>query len=471
MPPKAPFPARFRRRLAIAFVLFAGISAGVLALGAGAAVGSYRHHAFRERSRLDVLSDLRLLASGSPPSVIAGRLENAEEPGGPGVVVVADGETRSSVERLEIDDVPEGLRVAASAQQGQLVEGSAHVGGSPYLVIGVVPDDVEAELYFFFPETDLLESITELRVALGLGWLAVVAAAGIAGHVVARRTLRPVHDAAAAAQSVAEGLLATRLPVDGDDEFGRLAGSFNEMVTALEDKISALAAARDRETRFNADVAHELRTPLGALVTAASMLDGRAGDLPADLRRPVELVVEGARRLHRLADELLELHRLEVGQEDPVLDTIDLADAVRSSVRAHGWDDVRVTADGPVLVDADRIRLEGILVNLVTNGLQHGGGEVDVEVGSDVRCAHVTVRDDGPGIAAEELPHLFDRYHKVSRSRTAPSGQDRASSGGSGLGLAIAAENARLLGGGIAVESRPGQGATFRLTLPRSEGA
>ena len=469
--PAAPYPARFSRRLSIAFVLVAGLSAGALALGAGISVTSQRHASFRDRARQSVLSDLRLLSRGSGPELIAARLENREQPGAPGVVIAAGGTIISSVERLDVGDVPADLRAEAEARAGELVEGNTTLDGDPYLVIGAAPDEVDADLYWFFPQRDLRDALREMRNALVLGWLAVLAVSGFVGNVVAKRTLRPVRTAAAAAQSVTEGLLETRLPVAGDDEFGRLAASFNEMVAAVEEKIAALAEARDRESRFNADVAHELRTPLGALVTAASLLEARSDDLPVDLRRPVQIVVEGARRLHRLADELLELHRLEVGTEEALVELVDLSEAARASVRAHGWEDdvVVETPDAPVTVETDRHRLERILVNLLANALEHGGAGVRVRVAVEGADAVLAVSDQGLGIHPAELPHLFDRYYKVSRSRTGPQ-RGRASSGGSGLGLAIVAENARVLGGRIEAASEPGRGAVFTLRLPLPGG-
>ena len=128
------------------------------------------------------------------------------------------------------------------------------------------------KLYFFFPENGLRHELSVLRNVLfgGVGILVLLAA--LAGIVLARSTLRPVARASTAARSLAEGLLETRLPVEGRDEFGAWAQSFNEMAAALEAKIGELQAAQARERRFTADVAHELRTPLTALMGEASLL-------------------------------------------------------------------------------------------------------------------------------------------------------------------------------------------------------
>lgn len=461
------FPVGFRRRLAVAFLLVAGISAGALALGSAVVMESQRGGAFAQRARDNVVRDLRLLRAGSSPRLVADRLQSPSEPGGPGVVVVREEGAISSVDQLDVSDVPSSLHLA-DVEPGELQETVTELDGEPYLVIGVRAAEVNADLYYFFPRADLLRALSEFRRTLGIGWLAVVAAAGIAGSLVARRTLRPVQDAADAAQAVAEGLLETRLQVAGRDEFAQWASSFNEMVGALDEKIAALAAARDRERRFNADVAHELRTPLGALVTSASLLEARAGELPASVQRPLALVVEGARRLHRLTDELLELHRLEVGQELVDWEVLDVGDSLSAAIRAHGWeDDIALERRNPAPVHADRRRLDRIVVNLLSNALDHGEPPVIATVDVEGEQAVVTVRDHGPGIPAEDVPYLFDRYYKVSRSRTTPAGS-RRSSGGSGLGLAIAAENAKLLGGGIALTNLA-DGTAFSVRLPLAQ--
>jgi two-component system sensor histidine kinase MtrB len=119
---------------------------------------------------------------------------------------------------------------------------------------------VAAEFYFFFSEKPCATT-PQLQTILLVGWCIVVVLSAAAGALVARRVLRPIGQASAAAHALAEGLLETRLPVETDDEFGAWAASFNEMAEALEEKIHALSEAQARERRFTSDVAHELRTP------------------------------------------------------------------------------------------------------------------------------------------------------------------------------------------------------------------
>ena len=146
------------------------------------------------------------------------------------------------------------------------------------------------KLFFFVPLTDLHRGVREFAVVLLLGWAMAVLASAAFGDLVARRALRPVRAAADASQALAEGLLETRLP-PSHDEFGQWADAFNRMADALAAKIQALSESQDRERRFTSDVAHELRTPLAAMVSAAGMLGEELDTLPPSRRPPAALLV------------------------------------------------------------------------------------------------------------------------------------------------------------------------------------
>ena len=466
---RGAFPTGFRRRLAVMFVIVAGMSAGALAAGAYVTVDSYRTRTFGTRARAEVREDVRLLAAGAPAAALAARIANTEQPGGPGTLVVSAGEVSSSLETLEAGDLPPGLREEALEEPGEIAEARADVNGVSMLVLGTVDEETRTELFAFFPRTELERSLDELRTTLSIGWIIVLLVAAVAGSLVARRALRPVASAAAAARSVAEGLLDTRLPVEGKDEFGEWATSFNEMVAALEEKIRALGEARDRERRFSADIAHELRTPLGTVLTAVTHVAGRASELPpAEIDAATTLVVEAARRLDRLTAELLELHRLEAGHEDLDLEEIDLLELTRHVVAAHGWTrSVGITADGDMRVISDRRRLERILVNLLANAMQHGGPPVRVRLSSTPRGWTVDVVDGGTGISGAQAARIFDRHHKGDSQRSGAGGSGRS---GSGLGLSIALEAARSLGGSLhVVSSDAASGGHFRVSLPPAD--
>jgi two-component system sensor histidine kinase MtrB len=266
-----------------------------------------------------------------------------------------------------------------------------------------------------------------------------------------------VRQASEAAGALAEGLLETRLPVETNDEFGAWAAAFNEMAEALEEKIRALSEAQARERRFTSDVAHELRTPLTALAAEAALLGEQLDRMPAEARRPAQLLVEDVGRLRRMVEELMEISRLDVGRENVRMEPVDLGALAAGVLRSRGWD-TSVSLDAePIVVETDRRRAERVVSNLIENAVAHGGRDVAVRVGRDGTGAIVEVGDRGPGIAPKHLPHLFERFYKADPAR---------SGGGSGLGLAIALENARLLGGRIDAWSEVGAGSRFTLTLP-----
>jgi two-component system sensor histidine kinase MtrB len=436
-----------RRRLTIVLALAVGLS------GAALAAGSYfvvRHNLLADSVDSSVVQTRRNLeVARAFRGESAQRLIQAYRSRGDFETVV----TRSGHAFLSglvtLRSVPPGLRTIVD--RGELGYQRTSVAGTNYLVTAT-PAANGTRLYFFFSEDGLRHELAVLRNILLAGVGILVLLAALAGVVLARSALRPVARASDAARSLAEGLLETRLPVEGRDEFGAWAQSFNEMAAALEAKIAALSAAQARERRFTADVAHELRTPLTALMGEASLLAEHVERMPAESRRPAELLIADVGRLRRLVEDLMEISRFDAGAESVHAEEVDVAALVRATVRARGWEE-RVWLGGDGLrVTSDPRRLERIVANLVDNALEHGGSSVSVRVGDGA----IEVADDGPGIAAEHLPHVFERFYKADASR---------SGNGTGLGLAIAQENARLLGGVLEVASDPGGGTRFTLTI------
>jgi two-component system sensor histidine kinase MtrB len=451
-------PGRLRRRLALAFMLAAGISAAALAAGSFLLVRQARLDDSLEDSLAQARFNLVLAAEVLTEDGPGELLQAYERRGGFETVGREEGRVFASSLTLGAAQVPSGVR--RIVRRGELAYERDEIAGAPYLVVGGRLPRSETELFFFFPEAELEDDLDQLRNILLIGLAFVLVAAGLVGTLLARRTLAPVARASAAAHSLAEGLLATRLPVEREDEFGAWATSFNEMAEALEGKITALSEAQARERRFTADVAHELRTPLTAIVNEASLLGEHLERLPPEARRPAELLVEDVKRLRDLVEDLMEISRLDAGTQRVRLERVDLASLVGAAVRARGWGE-RVRLDAAeVVLTSDPRRLERIVANLIGNALEHGGREVSVRVGLDGIGAFVEVADRGRGIAPEDLPHLFDRFYKADPSRAGR---------GSGLGLAIALENARLLGGGIEVWSELGEGTRFTLRLPVTE--
>ncbi|WP_424530894.1 HAMP domain-containing sensor histidine kinase [Sphaerisporangium viridialbum] len=289
--------------------------------------------------------------------------------------------------------------------------------------------------------------------------LAGVAALGVlgaatAGRFVSRTALRPVTRLTGAVEHIArtEDLL-TRIPVDGEDEIARLSTSFNAMTAAL-------ASSRERQRQLIADAGHELRTPLTSLRTNIDLLlhsenTGRQLD-PRARRRLLASVKAQMAELSALVGDLLELSRVSGGEEP----TVDLpfhevveAAVARARLRAH---DVRIDAElGEWFVHGREGALERAVVNLLDNAVKFSpaGGTVTARL----EGGELTVRDHGPGIPEDELPHVFDRFWRSSTARSMP---------GSGLGLAIVAQAVRDAGGEVALSNAPGGGARASLRLP-----
>jgi signal transduction histidine kinase len=451
------WPGGLRRRLVVAFVLVATVSAGALAVASYLLVRDARLDASLTTSTAEARQDLNL--AGSISYQEAGDFVGAYEQRGTHAVMIFPGDRKVTSDARVDPPIPAALR--GLVRQGQLGYQRMDVAGAPYLVLaGRVPGSA-AQLYLYFSEQSLQRNLAQLRNTLAAAWLGVLLVAALVGRALARRTLEPVARASEAARLIAGGRLDTRLPAGAADEFGAWEAAFNEMADALEAKIAALSAAQARELRFTANVAHELRTPLTALVAEASLLSGQVSDLPDPARRPVELVIADVSRLRTLVDELMEISRLDAGSEPVLRRRVDVQAVAAALISARGWQD-RVAVDGgPLTLTTDPRRVERILANLVGNAVEHSGRDVVVRTGTDGAHGRIDVADAGPGISPEHLPHVFERFYKADSARAGL---------GSGLGLAIALENARLLGGNISVSSDTERGSVFRLTLPLGPG-
>jgi two-component system sensor histidine kinase BaeS len=337
-------------------------------------------------------------------------------------------------------------------------------GGVYYNLVPLVEQDAEAtatsgEVVVKLQRGTRLAGLSDWLVVglfvVGLGLTAALIW-GLASAL-ARRLRHQAADLAASAEAVAAGDLAVRAEVT-DDELGRAAGAFNQMAERL-------AAADERQRRFLADVAHELRTPVTAIDGFAEALaEGTATD-PADQREAVGFIRDEAARLRALIGDLRELTWLDL-DPPPRRTRIDLAATARDTVARLSAEavDAGVELTGPggaVAVESDPAYIQTILANLITNAIAATprGGRVDVRGGRDAATAWLEVADGGSGIASEHLPHIFDRLYRVDTARS-------REHGGSGLGLAIVKRLADLLGGEVSVVSAPGEGATFTVRLP-----
>jgi len=348
--------------------------------------------------------------------------------------------------------------VAARIDRGELAFAWIPVGGVPSLVVGGRPAGGGPPFYFVRGVGTIGEAINQLRRALAVGALCLLAMALIVARRVARGILAPVEEAGRVAERIERGDLSARVPVTSRDEFGAWAERFNQMTGALSDTIRRLEAAQHQNRRFVADVSHELRTPLAALVAEASIVGEHLGELPPASRRAAELLVADVGRLRTLVEELMELSRFDADAEQIALEPVDLVRLIRAVIAARLPAASFLPPASSLLAQTDPRRLDRILGNFLDNAREHAGG-VDVEVALEPRPDElvIAVSDRGPGVPPDRLDHIFERFAKLDPSR---------SGGSSGLGLAIAAEHAALLDGYLQAMNRESGGLRLELVLP-----
>jgi two-component system, OmpR family, sensor kinase len=310
------------------------------------------------------------------------------------------------------------------------------------------------------------EVLDQVRLYIVLG-LAIGTALGVvAGLWVTRGVLRPLHRMTRAAEAIAGGDLDRRLNMpDGTNEVARLGGAFDHMVGRLASTLHA-------QRRFITDASHELRTPLTSLEGLSEMLlmgadrgDGRT------IQRTARSMHGELGRMARLVADLLTLSRLDSAAplQFTSLDAGKLLNNIGEQMTPMAEQrevSVRVENRGPVMVKAEPDRLKQVILNLVDNALRYTprGGEVRLTAGYDTEggMARIEVQDTGPGIPAEDLPRIFDRFYRGDPSRT-------RASGNTGLGLAIARAIVQAHGGTIEAQSPPGSGARFTILLPAEQ--
>jgi two-component system sensor histidine kinase MtrB len=263
--------------------------------------------------------------------------------------------------------------------------------------------------------------------------------------------------------------------VHGEDDLARLATSFNQMASNLQRQIRQLEELSRLQRRFVSDVSHELRTPLTTVRMAGDVLHDAREDFDPTTARAAELLQTELDRFESLLVDLLEVSRFDAGAALLVADDVNLGDVVLRVVEATqplaDQRGVRVRVERPhhaVLAEADQRRVERIIRNLITNAIDHAEvGAADpgvvIRLDADDHAAAVVVRDYGVGLGPGESAMVFNRFWRADPARA-------RTSGGTGLGLSISLEDTHLHGGWLQAWGRPGQGAQFRLTLPRRSG-
>jgi two-component system sensor histidine kinase MtrB len=387
----------------------------------------------------------------------------------------ADGTETTSDDNYRFRHVPPALAERVGRDELAYVYIKSPVPPGRMLVVGAPIRIDESEVgaqqaYFFYPLNFQEETLAKLRNFLLIVGAGLLAAVVILAAISIGRVLKPIQRARDVAEEIAAGNLTARIPqATSQDDFGKLADSFNRMTDNLAQKIGELEHVGSLQARFVSDVSHELRTPLATVRMAADYIHAARTGLPPDAQRAAVLLERELERFENLLEDLLEISRFDAGviNLEPVevdvgglLDeVVDALDPIAHGRKVHVGLEVD-RSQGQPLVAADPRRLDRVFSNLVKNAIEHTvEGDVRIWVGRRGRDVVVTVADEGEGIPAEDLPHIFERFYRadVHRARTL---------GGTGLGLAIALENVNLHRGSIDVQSEVGRGSTFTVTLP-----
>ncbi|MBC7879493.1 MAG: heavy metal sensor histidine kinase [Anaerolineales bacterium] len=305
-------------------------------------------------------------------------------------------------------------------------------------------------------------TLQELRNQLLLGIPLLLLFAGIGGYVLSNRALQPIQEITNTAQEITANDLSKRLDYQGAmDEVGRLAQTFDQMLERLQSSF-------ERERRFTSDAAHELRTPLTVLKGQIDVTLSRPRNSVEYENKLRELSVQ-VDRLIRLSNALLFLSRSSQDQisfQPALVNLRELLDVLIEQLQPLAEEKelkLSTQISNEVFVYGDHDHLIRLFMNLLENALKYtpSNGEITVSAMKEDDAIQISVHNTGPGISAEHLPHLFERFYRVDEDRS-------SQTGGSGLGLAIAHEIVNRHGGKIEAQSSPGQGVTISVRLPLS---
>jgi two-component system sensor histidine kinase MtrB len=386
---------------------------------------------------------------------------NALESGGLGLSAV----TRDIREKVAADPTHQQRMVSDVLIDGRQV---------PAVFVGTgveVPGAGRYDLYYIYPMTQELRTMSLISTAFGLAGLVLTALVGAVAWVVTKQVVTPVRRAAEVSERLASGKLNERMPARGEDDLALLGTSFNAMADSLQSQIRQLEGLSRVQQRFVSDVSHELRTPLTTIRMAGDLLYDSRADFGPVAGRSVELLHGELDRFESLLSDLLEISRFDAGAA--ALDTapVDLRGTVAGVVASamplaeRRGSTIEVVSHGPVEAEVDERRVERILRNLVVNAIEHGDGKpVTVHLRAGDGAVAVLVEDHGVGLRPGEASMVFTRFWRADPARA-------RTTGGTGLGLAIALEDARLHNGWLQAWGEKGAGSRFRLTLPQKAGA
>jgi len=346
--------------------------------------------------------------------------------------------------------------------------------GAPAVVVGApltVRSAGHYELYLVYSLVDEQETLDLIQRVLVLGNAVLVGLVLFMTWTVTLQAVRPVRAAARVAARLADGHLAERMTVRGNDEMATLATTFNDMASSLQRQITRMEDLSRLQRRFVSDVSHELRTPLTTIRMASDVLHDSRGDFQPSVARSAELLASQLDRFESLLADLLEISRIDAGAAQLDFEDHDLAEVVRYQMEglvpaaAEQGVELRLwVREGSNDASMDLPRVGRIIRNILSNAIEHAqGGPIDVAVASSSRTVAVVVRDYGVGLTASQVARVFDRFWRADPARA-------RTMGGTGLGLSISREDAQLHDGALEAWGTPDGGAAFRLMLPVGSG-
>jgi two-component system, OmpR family, heavy metal sensor histidine kinase CusS len=352
----------------------------------------------------------------------------------------------------------------AGPEDGSISVSTAGGPGWPvrYASQRIVVDGIPLTVHVVEPLRDLMSSLREYSLDLALLIPFALLLTTTVGYLMSRRALAPVEQIRQQAQAIDPADLTTRLQVPPtDDELARLAQTLNAMLSRIETSFHSIE-------QFTADASHELRTPL-ALITTAAEVSLRRERSREELAEVLGKVVREARHMSRLIDNLLDLARGDARRHPPQLAPTgittmlrDLSAELSASAAAKGLTLDAVLPDNEVQVPGDGTELRRLFLILLDNAIKYTeAGSVRIALGVAGANVTVTIADTGIGIEPAALDHIFDRFWRADKVRS-------RAEGGAGLGLSLASQIVQQHGGSISVESEPGHGSTFTVSLSKA---
>lgn len=456
-----------RRSLGLRARVTATFAAGACLLSVILSASTYlvvRHSLVEQRESLaqrQTYVNARLVRSGLNASTpyIPAVLGSLENPTGSGAILYANGKWYlNDVQASGKPEagIPSELREAVT-EEGTPARMRFVQGGDTKLAVGIPIPSVNASYFEVSSLGEIEHTLSLISYALVIASLFTTFGGAALGRWTSRLVLRPLKDAAFAAEAISTGDMSARLTPEGDVDLDRLVLSFNSMADALQTRIQ-------RDARFASDVSHELRSPLMTLASGLSVLQTRRHELPERSQTALDLLSDEIQRFQAMVQDLLEISRTDAGQVDINFEEVIAGEFVRRVTERYERDIPIVSEGGAdeAILEVDKRRMVRVLGNLIENASRYAGGVTQISLVPAGKSIRIRLDDAGPGVPVNERERIFERFARGQTARA------RASGEGTGLGLSLVLEHVRLHDGNVWVEDSPQGGARFVVELPKA---